>query len=250
MKKYTTLIAAITLILVSASSAFAHWQLPDDQTHEKVVTEPSIEDLEAADYIDSLDFRDPAFEEVLPEEKSLRGRADYSNLDPQNLVPQNLLNEALAYYKNNLSKIRNKNYLSVVDFSANASKARFFIINMSNGSVLALHVAHGSGSDKNNDGYAETFSNKSGSNASSLGYYLTAETYIGKHGQSLRLDGLSSTNSNARSRAVVIHGASYVQDSNVKAGRSWGCLAVSNASRSKVVSKLEGGALIYAGLSK
>jgi hypothetical protein len=111
-------------------------------------------------------------------------------------------------------------------------------------------VAHGSGSDKANDGYAEKFSNVSGSNASSLGFYMTAETYNGKHGLSLRLDGLSSTNSNVRARAVVIHGASYVSDSDIKAGRSWGCPAVSMASKDKVIKMLKGGSIIYAGLSK
>ncbi|MCP5916770.1 murein L,D-transpeptidase catalytic domain family protein, partial [Klebsiella pneumoniae] len=75
---------------------------------------------------------------------------------------------------------------------------RFFIVDMNSGSVWPLHVAHGKGSDSNHDGYAEKFSNTSGSNASSLGYYITAETYNGSNGYSLRLDGMSSTNSNAR----------------------------------------------------
>src|SRR5690606_28831407 len=114
-----------------------------------------------------------------------------------------------------------------------SNKKRLHVINMSTGAGWSLHVAHGKGSDKNHDAYAERFSNTSGSNASSLGAYLTAETYSGSNGYSLRLDGLSTTNSNARRRAVVVHGASYVKDSNVKQGRSWGCPAVSKANNRK-----------------
>jgi len=120
---------------------------------------------------------------------------------------------------------------------------------MSTGAVLSLHVAHGMGSDKNNNGYAESFGNTSGSEKSSLGYYRAAETYIGVHGLSLRLDGLSSSNSNVRSRAIVIHPALYVIDANIKQGRSWGCLAIPYADRDKVIGLLKGGSIIYAGLA-
>jgi hypothetical protein len=113
--------------------------------------------------------------------------------------------------------------------------------------VKSIHVAHGKGSDSNNDGYATNFSNKVNSEASSLGFYLTAETYHGNHGLSLRLDGLSSTNSKARERSVVLHGADYVREAEVKAGRSWGCPAVSMALRGDVIELLKGGSLIFAG---
>jgi hypothetical protein len=227
-----------TLFFVLAVSplSYAHMDTPHDLPTEQEV-------IEAADYIDSLGF----VESDLTYEKAISARDNYSHLDPTNMVPDRLLATALNFYKDNQNRIANKKFIGVVDFSANASKARFFIISMKTGVVKAYHVAHGSGSDRANDGYAESFSNVSGSNASSLGYYLTAETYSGKHGLSLRLDGLSSTNSNVRSRAIVIHGASYVYDKNIKAGRSEGCLAVSNASRTTVVNMMKSGALIYAG---
>ena len=176
--------------------------------------------------------------------------AKYSKLDPKHLVPDNLLEKAVTYYDANLAQITNKNYLAVYDYSARSTKARFFIIDMKTGAVAALHSAHGSGSDPSRSGYATIFSNSAGSNASSLGYAKTAETYSGKHGLSLRMDGLSSTNSNIRARAVVIHGASYVSEADVVQGRSWGCPAVTMSKRDGVVAALKGGAIVYFGLSK
>jgi hypothetical protein len=165
-------------------------------------------------------------------------------------VPQGLLNEARAYLSAHRGSFSNQRYITIIDFSKSSSESRMFIVDLATGAARSLHVAHGSGSDPDNDGYATRFSNASGSNASSLGFYRTGETYQGKHGLSLRLDGLSSTNSNVRSRAVVVHGANYVYDSNTRAGRSWGCFAVSMANRGWVVSALKGGSLIYAAQSR
>jgi hypothetical protein len=165
-------------------------------------------------------------------------------------VPTDLLKKAVLYFDANQSKFPNKNYISVIDFKKSSKLKRFFIIDLKTGKVLAVHTAHGKGSDANHDGLAEKFSNVSGSNASSLGVYKTAETYNGSHGRSLRLDGLSSTNSNARARAIVIHGASYVSESNVIQGRSWGCPALAESLKDKVIDMVKGGSMIYAGLSQ
>lgn len=78
----------------------------------------------------------------------------------------------------------------------------------------------------------------------SLGFFITAETYYGSNGFSLRMDGKSTTNSNARSRAIVIHGADYVNQSSV--GRSWGCPALEMRFYQEVIEKVKGGALVYA----
>lgn len=174
----------------------------------------------------------------------------YLYVDPHRTIPRVLLDKALVFYHVNKPYLPNPNYLSIINFSLHSSEPRFYIIAMATGEVSALHAAHGTGSDPNSTGYATRFSNKPGSHQSSLGFYRTAETYFGKHGYSLRLDGLSDTNSNARARAIVIHGASYVQDKNVKQGRSWGCPAVSMAQRTKVIDMLKEGSLIYAGLEK
>lgn len=172
-----------------------------------------------------------------------------TKLDPKGLIPKSLLNKAVAYYQTNASLLGNNQYLGVINFAAKSTQRRFFIVNMQTGAVLALHTAHGAGSDRNKDGFADQFGNTNDSNMSSLGFYKTAEVYSGAHGRSLRLDGLSSSNSNARARAIVIHGADYVKDANVVQGRSWGCPAVSMGARDRVVNLLKGGALIYAGLA-
>lgn len=170
----------------------------------------------------------------------------YDHLDRSRVVPTKALQEAVLYFDQNKSKLRNQSYISILDFGKRSSVKRFHIIDMKSGSVWSVHVAHGKGSDSNHDGYAEKFSNRSGSHASSLGYYITGSTYNGSNGLSLRLDGKSSTNSAARGRAIVIHGANYVKDSNRIQGRSWGCPAISRANYKSVISKLKGGSLIYA----
>ena len=145
---------------------------------------------------------------------------------------------------------------AVVDFSAHSTTPRFHIVDRASGRVLqSFVVAHGHASEgSHKDGYAEVFSNVPDSNTSSLGLYRTAETYISEvyPGLAMRMDGLSPTNSNARSRYIVIHAAKYMEPESwkgKKAGRpglSDGCFVFSKADRDAVVSSLQGGALIYA----
>lgn len=170
-------------------------------------------------------------------------------IDPLNLIPADLKAAALDYYQANKDKIGNLRYIAVIDFAKHSSVARFYIADTAEATVRVIQVAHGSGSDPDNDGYPTIFSNKQDSLSSSLGFYLTGEIYYGKHGRSMRLHGLSATNSNAFARAVVIHSADYVSDENVQPGRSWGCPAVSTSNIASVIAELKGGALIYAGLS-
>lgn len=176
----------------------------------------------------------------------------YAHLDPKHQVPDALLEKAILFYDRNYSRLGNRNYIAAIDFSKRSTDARFFIIDIKTGSVMAIHTAHGKGTDPEHDGWAnpKMFSNKANSHASSLGYYLTDSTYYGGHGLSLRLNGLSVTNSNAYARAIVIHGATYVKEASVVQGRSFGCPAISMSLRDKVVGMLKGGAIIYAGLDK
>jgi hypothetical protein len=169
----------------------------------------------------------------------------YAHIDPDHEVPSALLNKALNYFDSHQSQIKNKEVIGVIDFSQHSSKERFYIIDMSSGKVDRYQAAHGKNSDTDNDGYATQFSNEANSEMSSRGFYMTAETYSGEHGYSLRLDGLSSTNSNARARAVVIHPADYVS-SGQQAGRSWGCPAMDPRYSEEVINQIKGGALIYA----
>lgn len=235
----------LTLAACSGQDYSNAEKLTDDPETEQTLPKPEMTD-QTADVAD-VEAEDTAMVEVNANASdSAAILQKYEHLDPKRLINTKALAEAVLYFEKNQSRFKNKKYISLIDFGKRSTQARFFIVNMSSGEVMAIHTAHGKGSDSNHDGYAEKFSNKSGSNASSLGYYRAAETYYGKHGLSLKLDGLSSTNSNARARAVVIHGASYVRESSVIQGRSWGCPAVANNLRDKVVGLLKGGSLIYA----
>jgi hypothetical protein len=215
--------------------------LPDDETTE---AEGDF-DPDAAVDPDPEPFTEPDYDS--PE--SQHALALYRGVDPDHVVPKVLLEKALQYYDANLALIKNKEYLGVIDFSMHSSAARFYIIRMDAGSVRALHVAHGSGSDRDNNGYAESFSDIPGSHMSSLGFYKVSEVYQGEGGARARMDGLSPTNYNARIRAIVIHGAPYVHESNERPGRSWGCFALAQEVKDPVIDQFHGGAIIYAGLS-
>ena len=124
-----------------------------------------------------------------------------------------------------------KEILTIVDFSLSSNEERMWVIDMNTKEIILRSlVAHGRNSGEL---FANDFSNKSESYQSSLGFYTTGETYVGKHGLSLRLDGLEyGINDHARDRAVVVHGADYVSEDFIKAngrlGRSQGCPAVPN----------------------
>lgn len=77
----------------------------------------------------------------------------------------------------------------------------------------------------------------------SIGFYLTGYEYSGSNGSSMKLFGLEKTNSNADSRAIVMHGANYVTPSHT--GRSWGCPAVEMKYINGLVDTLKGGSLFY-----
>ena len=156
-----------------------------------------------------------------------------------------LWGEALAAHERYADRISNDEYMIVIDYSRPSGEARFFLVDMEDGSAEAYLVSHGRGSDPDHDGVADTFSNVSGSKMTSLGTFVTAETYYGKHGLSLRLDGLESRNSAARERAIVIHGADYVSPKRSKMGRSWGCPALERKVAERLIPEIANGVLIY-----
>ena len=161
-------------------------------------------------------------------------------------VPEQPLEEALAFFHENEDLIGNREFVTLIDFELHSGEERMYIIDMVTGVVDRYLVAHGRNSDPDHDGYATRFSNTPQSKQTSLGFYLVAERYFGKHGLSVRMDGLSVTNSNARKRAIVMHGADYVSPNRSKMGRSWGCPAVERRYINEVVSRLEGDSLLYA----
>lgn len=142
----------------------------------------------------------------------------------------------------------NEDIVTIIDFSKPSTEKRLFIIDLKHQKLLHhTLVAHGKNTGQNK---AVKFSNIKGSNQSSLGLYQTAESYYGKHGYSLRLDGLEKGfNDNARNRAVVLHSATYVSEAFIKRygrlGRSYGCPAVPAEHSEEIINLIKGGSLLY-----
>lgn len=156
----------------------------------------------------------------------------YNTLNTNNFVLPELktFSEALkGFYLLKEKGVIQKDILTLIDFSLSSSIKRLWVIDLSTNSILFQSlVAHGRNTGEE---FASAFSNINSSYKSSLGFYATGEIYQGKHGASLRLDGLErGINDNARQRAVVMHGADYVSESfiqnNKRLGRSLGCPAI------------------------
>jgi len=144
-------------------------------------------------------------------------------------------------------KLNNSKYLTIIDMSMSSNEERLFIINMRENKIEHQSiVAHGKASGNE---YAKYFSNTINSHQSSIGFYQTAETYIGKHGLSLRLDGLEYSNNNARKRAIVIHSADYVSESFIKKfgrlGRSFGCPSLPKKDYKEIIQKIKAGSALF-----
>lgn len=175
----------------------------------------------------------------------------YNSLKSNNfqLPNQECFAQALkGFYSLKEKGLIKKEILAVVDFGLSSNLKRLWIIDMTTNEILLQSlVAHGRNTGEE---FASNFSNTPESYKSSLGFYATAEVYKGKHGVSLKLDGLEKgLNHNARQRAVVIHGANYVSESFIKAnkrlGRSQGCPAVPVEIAPKVIDLVKGGACLY-----
>jgi hypothetical protein len=232
--------------------------MEDDQVEEQYTEGSSYTPLDPAELQEPQAAQPQQFQTFRPFQQPQASRMQQAQAPRQpapsgggrsGVIPEDLKRKALEYFNTNADRIQNKRYIGIVDFAAHSSKERFFILDMQTGSVRAMHVAHGKGSDPDGDGYATRFSNVPNSLASSLGFYLTGALYSGSHGKSMRLLGQSPTNSNVLSRAVVIHESAYVKEAPLLPGRSFGCLAVSATEIRAVLASLNGGALIYAGLS-
>ena len=142
-------------------------------------------------------------------------------------------------------------YWAIADFNQPSTNKRFYLFDTKEEKVEAFYVSHGRGSEgADDDGIAEVFLNQDGSNSSSLGIYRSLDEYTGAHGRSMRLEGLETTNSNALSRAIVLHRADYVSDAFIKQtgriGRSEGCFAVEPTVADTLIDKLKNGTYIIA----
>ncbi|AKH42112.1 hypothetical protein FHS61_002353 [Altererythrobacter atlanticus] len=161
------------------------------------------------------------------------------------------LSQAMAALDRHGSRIKHRDTFGIVDFAAKSGEMRFHIVDAGNGRIVeSLFVAHGRGSDPANTGMVQRFSNRPGSNASSEGAFLTGAAYYGKHGRSRRLHGLEPQNDAAFDRAIVIHGADYVDrtmaDRHGRVGRSLGCFTVEQRTIGTVLDRLGSGRLLFA----
>jgi hypothetical protein len=143
--------------------------------------------------------------------------------------------------------------LTIIDYQRSSYEKRLWVIDMDRGALLHEEwVAHGMGKPRGSGGNMEralSFSNEHGTLKSSLGLYLTAETYYGGHGYTLRLDGLEDgVNDNARERLIVLHGADYVSEDRAEdrlVGRSWGCPAVRPEISKELIDTIKDGSLLW-----
>lgn len=147
-----------------------------------------------------------------------------------------------------LGKIQNSHIITIADFSKSSTRKRLFVIDLDKNKLLFnTYVAHGQGSG---DEFARKFSNIPESLKSSPGFYCTETTYEGKHGYSLKLEGLEpGINDNAGERAIVIHGADYVSERFIHRhgflGRSWGCPAVPQSLKKPIINTIKGGSMLF-----
>lgn len=170
----------------------------------------------------------------------------YHKLNLEKELDVEVLHRALSGYEK--LTLENKKYITIVDFSQVSTEDRLFIIDLENQKIIyQTYVAHGKNSGLN---VVNKVSNISKSLQSSPGFYITGETYYGKHGYSLRLDGMETgINDNARMRAIVMHGADYVSKQFInqhhRLGRSWGCPAIPNEISKEIINLIKNGSCLY-----
>jgi hypothetical protein len=139
--------------------------------------------------------------------------------------------------------------VTLIDYSLPSTEPRLWVLDVRRGALLFHElVAHGK---QSGDDLATAFSNRPGSQQSSLGSFVTGETYAGRHGLSLRLRGLEpGINDNAEEREIVVHGAPYVNPAAARVlgrlGRSQGCPAVRPEVASRIIRTIKDGTFLFA----
>lgn len=170
----------------------------------------------------------------------------YTEMSLQNVVDYNAFEQAYTGYRK-IGKAK-KEILTIIDFSKPSTQKRFYVLDIKKKKLLySSHVSHGK---KSGDLYATSFSNAVGSNKSSLGFFITENTYKGRNGYSLVLNGLESgINDKARERAIVVHGADYSDPSLIepggRLGRSLGCPALPFEVSDEIIDVIKEGSVLY-----
>lgn len=173
---------------------------------------------------------------------------DSLNLDAMGLsrAVYNMALKGMEKLKN--SQIVHTNILSIIDFTQSSTSKRLFVLDLDNGKVLFnTLVAHGK---KTGEEWARSFSNNPRSNKSSIGFYVTGQTYHGANGYSLKLLGMEKGfNNNAQQRAIVIHGANYVNEDYIQSqgyiGRSQGCPALMPEFNKPIINTIKEGSCLF-----
>ena len=146
--------------------------------------------------------------------------------------------------------IANRDVVGVADFAQPSRQPRLHLVDLANGQIESLLVAHGRGSDPARTGWLHRFSNDMEADCTSEGAYLTGQKYICDHGRAMTLMGLDPSNDNTVARRVVVHTAWYVSPAMVRQhgmiGRSQGCFAVDEADIETVLDRLGPGHLLIA----
>ena len=177
----------------------------------------------------------------------------YAHLDfcANNRIPYDVFVKACHGYMNlkNAGKLNSeKPVLTICDFTMSSNENRMWIVDLEQKKILFnTYVAHGQGSGEE---FATVFSNNDGSHQSSLGFYVTGDTYEGEHGTSLHLYGMDEGyNDAAYNRDIVVHGADYVCSKfiqgNQRLGRSWGCPAVPSNLSLPIINTIKDGSCLF-----
>lgn len=179
---------------------------------------------------------------------SSASESTYRKMQLGGKLKYNVFELALHGFNHIPNKQKSSSILTIIDYSLSSARERLFILDLKSEKLLyQTLVAHGKNSGIS---YADSFSNIINSRKSSLGFYKTAETYYGKHGYSLRLDGLENgINDNARERAIVMHSAWYVSDGFIeehgRLGRSWGCPALPPELNKEIIDIIKDGTYLF-----
>jgi hypothetical protein len=172
-------------------------------------------------------------------------------IDPHGVVRKDLMERARTALDTHGHKISKRDRMYLVDFQKFSGEDRLYEVDLEGGWVTAYRTSHGRGSDPTHSGFAQRFSNEMDSHMSSIGAYATAGANWGsQQGPNVLLDGLEYSNSRARERAIIIHGADYADPAFLaregKLGRSYGCFSVSHADLVPLRERMGEGRLLFA----
>jgi hypothetical protein len=240
MRKQSFWILAL-LFFVTAFTAISWISIKDNHSTSSEITDKSV--LKTTPVMNEGASTEEQFEQHINSVYNAAGLAK-SNLE------YNVFKKALIGYLNLKARdlVSAKQLLTIVDFNKSSTQKRLWIIDLAEQKLLFnTLVAHGQGSGGDKP---DKFSNQPNSHQSSLGFYVTSDIYRGKHGLSMKLDGMDKGfNTNAKERAVVIHGADYVSQQFVnqhgRLGRSHGCPALPIELTGKIIENIKGKTCLF-----